>query len=264
MGWLMAPWVRWGLAGCIIVALGATAFYFYRQSNSRSLSRRATTARVAKRSPSVRAARKPTASATTAPTAKNQSARAGLDRSLPVTKPGADRPQASPPIPTGPGSTTQDHPQPRLPRVSSTVEPSLQAQSGQAPVPNADAPRLPGRAVRSAEPAGKPAAATPALPQAAGTSKAAPSDSAANTSAAQEKKKTADTYENTPPLTDGRVKVQAIAWSPEVEDRMAVVNSRVVHEGDTLDDFFVVAIRPDDVVVREKEKGLWKVVFGRP
>jgi hypothetical protein len=38
----------------------------------------------------------------------------------------------------------------------------------------------------------------------------------------------------------------------------------VIYEGDSVDNFVVVAIRPDDVVVREKDKGLWKVVFGRP
>lgn len=73
-----------------------------------------------------------------------------------------------------------------------------------------------------------------------------------------------DAYENTPPLTDGRLKVHAIAWSPKVEERMAVVNNRVIYEGDSVDGFVVVAIRPDDVVVREKERGLWKVVFGKP
>ena len=65
-------------------------------------------------------------------------------------------------------------------------------------------------------------------------------------------------------MTDGRLKVQAIACSATVENRMAVINSRVVHEGDSVDGFGVVAIRPDDVVVRDKAKGLFRVVFGRP
>ena len=71
-------------------------------------------------------------------------------------------------------------------------------------------------------------------------------------------------YANTPRLTDGRLKVHAIAWSAEAEERMAVVNSRVVHEGDSIDGFLIVAIRPEDVVVREKENGMFRVVFGHP
>jgi len=78
------------------------------------------------------------------------------------------------------------------------------------------------------------------------------------------KRAPSELYKSTPPLTDGRLKVHAIAWSSNSEDRMAVVNTRVVYEGDSVDGFLVVAIRQEDVVVREKEKGLWRVVFGRP
>jgi hypothetical protein len=89
-------------------------------------------------------------------------------------------------------------------------------------------------------------------------------ETATRNASAQSPKPSADTYDNSPTLTDGRLKVHAIAWSAAVEDRMAVINSRVVHEGDSVDGFAVVAIRPEDVVVREKEKGLYRVVFGRP
>ena len=60
------------------------------------------------------------------------------------------------------------------------------------------------------------------------------------------------------------MKVYAIAWSPKAQDRVAVMNSRVLYEGDVVDGFIVVAIRPEDVVVREKDNGLWRVIFGRP
>ena len=73
-----------------------------------------------------------------------------------------------------------------------------------------------------------------------------------------------DDYEKTPLLTDGRLRVHAIAWSPRTTERMAVINSRILHEGDSVEDFVIVVIRPDDVVVREKEKGVWRVEFGRP
>ena len=45
---------------------------------------------------------------------------------------------------------------------------------------------------------------------------------------------------------------------------MTVINSRVLHEGDTVDGFTLVVIRPDDVVVKESGGGRWKVIFGRP
>jgi hypothetical protein len=72
-----------------------------------------------------------------------------------------------------------------------------------------------------------------------------------------------DPHRNAPLLTDGRLKVQALAWSPVDEDRMAVINTRIVHEGDKVDDFVVLAIRADDVVVMEKGV-VYRAVFGRP
>ena len=74
---------------------------------------------------------------------------------------------------------------------------------------------------------------------------------------------TAPGYPNANLLTDGRLKVQALAWSPSIEDRMAVINTRIVHEGDKVEGFVVLAIGRDDVVV--SEKGIaYRVVFGRP
>jgi hypothetical protein len=65
------------------------------------------------------------------------------------------------------------------------------------------------------------------------------------------------------PLTDGRLKVQALAWSPKAEDRMAVINTRIVHEGDKVNGFTVLAIGSDDVIVRDKDIK-FRVTFGRP
>jgi cytoskeletal protein RodZ len=73
-----------------------------------------------------------------------------------------------------------------------------------------------------------------------------------------------DSYAGVLPLADNRLKVQAIVWSSAKEDRMAVINSRILHEGDTVDGFTVVAIKPDDIIVREKGAGLWRIRFGRP
>ena len=70
-------------------------------------------------------------------------------------------------------------------------------------------------------------------------------------------------YRDASPLTDGRLKIQALAWSPIAEDRMAVINTRIVHVGDKVDGFAVLAIGRDDVIVREKGE-IYRLAFGRP
>lgn len=70
-------------------------------------------------------------------------------------------------------------------------------------------------------------------------------------------------HDNIPRLTDGRLKVQAIAWAPDAQDRMAVVNTHIVHEGHTVEGFSVITIEEDAVVVREGGQ-LYRVPFGRP
>jgi hypothetical protein len=74
---------------------------------------------------------------------------------------------------------------------------------------------------------------------------------------------TDEPYTDAQRLTDGRLKVQAIAWAPEPTERMAVVNNKIVREGGTLDDFFIVRIGRETLYVRENGR-LFKVLFGRP
>ncbi len=66
-----------------------------------------------------------------------------------------------------------------------------------------------------------------------------------------------------PRLTDGRLRIQAIAWAPVAPDRMAVINNRVVREGYTVDGFSIETIGENEVVVREGDMR-WKVLFGHP
>jgi hypothetical protein len=70
-------------------------------------------------------------------------------------------------------------------------------------------------------------------------------------------------YANAPRLTDNRLKIQAIAWSPIPDERMSVINSHIRREGDSVEGFLVVKIGTDDVIVREKGQ-LYRVVFGSP
>lgn len=70
-------------------------------------------------------------------------------------------------------------------------------------------------------------------------------------------------YANADRLMDNRLKIQAIAWSPIPDECMAVINSRIVRVGGSVEGFSVVAIRSDDVIVRENGQ-LYRVIFGSP
>lgn len=97
-------------------------------------------------------------------------------------------------------------------------------------------------------------------------SRTAPADPAMPTGSAPPGSPTSEddsTYANADRLMDNRLKIQAIAWSPVPDERMAVINSRIVREGGSVEGFSVIAIRSDDVIVKEKGQ-LYKVVFGSP
>ena len=176
-------------------------------------------------------------------------------------------PQPSPPGPeaklqaNGPDKKIR---RPTLPGISRNPGPQNPANPAKEPTPADDASLQPNNAIRRTGPA-RAAAEISAPSKGNGESENLPAKPGVKTKeGAGGKAPPSDTYAETPALIDGRLKVHAIAWSPMVEERMAVVNNRVVYEGDSVDSFVVVAIRPDDVVVREKDKGLWKVAFGRP
>lgn len=70
-------------------------------------------------------------------------------------------------------------------------------------------------------------------------------------------------YAGAAPLHDERLKVQAIVWSANAADRMAVINNRVVREGMVVDGFAVVAI--GEAVIYLRESGRFRQVrFGSP
>jgi hypothetical protein len=64
-----------------------------------------------------------------------------------------------------------------------------------------------------------------------------------------------------PRMTDNRLTVQAIVWSPAVEDRMAVINNSIMRQGGKVDGFTVEAIGEDQVLVREGQQQ-YVVPFG--
>jgi hypothetical protein len=63
-------------------------------------------------------------------------------------------------------------------------------------------------------------------------------------------------------LQDGRLKIQAIAWAPDARERMAVINNRILREGESVEGFTVLMIGEDQVLL-SAEGRRWRVVFGR-
>lgn len=64
------------------------------------------------------------------------------------------------------------------------------------------------------------------------------------------------------PLKEGRLLLQAIAWSSIPEKRMAVISNEVVKEGKNVQGFEVVQIKENAVVIKEKGQ-TWSLVFAK-
>jgi len=56
------------------------------------------------------------------------------------------------------------------------------------------------------------------------------------------------------------LKLHAIAWSPEPDQRMAVVNERIIREGESFGEFSVVRIDPNEIVI-QKDREQWRLVL---
>ena len=62
-------------------------------------------------------------------------------------------------------------------------------------------------------------------------------------------------------LTDSQIKLQALAWSRDAAKRMAVINGRIVREGESFDGYQITRIRPEDVIVSDSRQ-TWSLKFG--
>ena len=69
-----------------------------------------------------------------------------------------------------------------------------------------------------------------------------------------------DPYAGLPPFSDAKLKLQAIAWAHEASQRLAVINDRIVREGDSVDGYSIVQIRSEDVIVNDGT-GSWRLEF---
>jgi len=68
----------------------------------------------------------------------------------------------------------------------------------------------------------------------------------------------AKTYDK---LNDSKLKLQALAWSSDAARRMAVINGRIVREGESVDGYQINQIRQEDVVVTDGRQS-WSLEFG--
>jgi hypothetical protein len=81
---------------------------------------------------------------------------------------------------------------------------------------------------------------------------------AASQAAAPDIKSVPKTYAR---LNDSKIKLQALAWSADAAKRMAVINGRIVREGESMDGYQINQIRQEDVVVSDGRE-LWSLEFG--
>jgi hypothetical protein len=56
------------------------------------------------------------------------------------------------------------------------------------------------------------------------------------------------------------MKLQAVTWSRESHKRIAVINNRILHEGETVSGYLLVTINQDDVVLG-RDGRTWKLSF---
>jgi hypothetical protein len=69
-----------------------------------------------------------------------------------------------------------------------------------------------------------------------------------------------DRYAGLPRFSDSKLKLQAIAWAHEAPQRLAVINNRIVREGDSVDGYSIVQIRTEDVIVNDGTES-WRLEF---
>jgi hypothetical protein len=259
--WGTAKWIRRGLATLLILVLAGTSYYYYQQSH---YARRSRMNQAEQRGDAGPVERRPAVSAVPGkplqapavlpqqPAAKLPPGAAARQTGSQALQPENRAEKSRPPSPSQiPVRDTAAGPPAQRQPPMEVIKAAPQPQS------TATAPVPVGPQQRKGASAAAPAPVPQPLPSQEPGREAPPvaRDPAGSSGGGA--------YENAILLTDGRLKVQALAWSPVAEDRMAVINTRILHEGDKVDGFSVLAIRRDDVVVREKGV-VYRVPFGFP
>jgi hypothetical protein len=71
-----------------------------------------------------------------------------------------------------------------------------------------------------------------------------------------------DPYAQAEAFTQDTLQLQAVSWSDLPSERITIINGQILREGQTVDGYAVVQIRPEDVIVKRSGK-LWKVSYGQ-
>lgn len=69
-----------------------------------------------------------------------------------------------------------------------------------------------------------------------------------------------DLYANAEVLPKDTLQLQAISWSDIPGDRITIITGQILREGQAIEGYGVIAIRPDDVIL-EKDGKRWKLVY---
>lgn len=63
-----------------------------------------------------------------------------------------------------------------------------------------------------------------------------------------------DPYAQTEAFTEETLRLQAVSWSDVPSARVTIINGRILREGQSVDGYAVVQIRPQDVIVKKSGK----------
>lgn len=152
-------------------------------------------------------------------------------------------------------------------RSANALQADQRSHSPGAAVDNRDSKFSPRRQQASAKPEARVAktpqrTSTPVSAKPAGKSIARNDNALVEPAAPPPKKRSAEpakiAYDR---VQDSKLKLQALAWSADDARRMAVINGRILHEGESVDGYQVMQIREEDVVVSEGGKS-WRLEFG--
>ncbi len=155
--------------------------------------------------------------------------------------------------------TTQKNTAPLIQVSPSSGAPSNVPLSKIVPLPATAAP--PTIALVTPPPMSQKAAVKPPVPEPVRQPRTdEPKTPMAPSSKAQTAPPAAPTIAAKPYHGDTPIKVQAIAWSDNPAQRLAVINDTVAREGQFIGDILVVGIQPEKIIIR-KGGVMWELIF---
>jgi hypothetical protein len=253
--WLKRKFVQFSILGIAVLA-GAAVLYIYSRSTSESVSQAKTEARIG-----TEPVGRSDSSRPIAPARHEDEPR--FPENPPFTPSVA--PSTTPPGHTPPGRGAPARSAPAIAAGSPSLGPDSATEEN--PPGRSILPQQPGQSALAVPVQPQTASAVPTAGSAADVSREAYEESSemqrnvASKADAGRPKSQIRQFAGAERMTDGRLKVQAIVWADNAEDRMAVVNNRIVREGTVLEGFSIVGIGQDALFVSEAGR-LLSVPFG--